>query len=94
MALCGEFTWRGVTVPSAYVRIDSIRGGKYMPQIVPERPTESYWSATAGVYADNTQSVPLLSVDVKAPFTVEESPYPGLYAALKQIPSLSGMVDC
>ncbi len=94
MAISCDFTWRGIVVKNAYIRVDKIFGSKRPELPIPDAPNEPKWYAAVGVYADSGQNIPLLIVDVSIPFVTDESPYPGLYSALKTMPEFSGAVDC
>lgn len=100
MAIKLNFIWRGVNVPQAYVRIDHISGGKREPRGIPPPPgqtsiTAAIWMATAGIYADPAQGVPILTLNLTASLTdANETPFVALYAALKALPEFAGAVDC
>lgn len=94
MAICANFTWRGVTISSAYIRIDYVYGGKRVPKVVPDRPYESYWVGNVGVYSEETQEEPFYTTAVSVPYVAEESPYPLLYAVVKAMPEVINPVDC
>ena len=94
MAISLNFSWRGLTIPNAYIRIDTVKGGKRENRPTQQMPGEAIWHAIAGVYANPEEVVPLFSVDIVIPFTSEVSPYPSLYAALKAAPDFAGAVDC
>lgn len=94
MAISCDFQWRGVVIKNAYIRVDKIYGSKRVELPIPDAPNDPKWFASAGVYADPNQTVPVLIVDVSIPFVTDESPYPRLYATLKAMPEFSGAVDC
>lgn len=94
MAIMLDLSWRGVVVPNAYVRVDRITGGKREFSPNPQVPGQSVWVGVFGIYANPSESVPLWAVEVIIPFDTEESPFPGLYAALKESPDFSNGVDC
>lgn len=94
MAIQLDFTWRGVMVPNAYVRIDHIAGGKRENRPTPDHPGEAVWQAVAGIYATAQEPVPILQVGLVVPFVDDQSPFVPLYEALKLLPEFAGATDC
>lgn len=97
MAITLEFTWRGVVLPNAYVRLDDIRGSKLSTRPMPQQGSTGVWHSVVGIYADSvaaTQHPPVLTLDVSIPFVTDEAPMPLLYAMLKTMPEFSGAIDC
>ncbi len=94
MAIQCDYIWRGVTIADAYIRVDTIAGGKRDGFIVPEIPFDPKWRAVIGVYANANQPEPFIKLDISIPWDGDNSPYPGLYAALKSMPEFSGATDC
>lgn len=94
MALTKDMTWRGVPITGAYIRVDHVRGGKRENRPTPQHDGEAIWQAHVGIYADQNQPVPVLTVDVIVPFLPDESPFPAIYAALKASADFAGAVDC
>lgn len=94
MAVTLDFVWRGATITDAYVRVDTIRGGKREGRITPDMEGVSIWSSIVGVYADSTQPSPIVEFTVNAPWVAEESPYINIYAAIKAMPEFLGCTDC
>lgn len=99
MAIKKDYTWRGVLVPQAYIRIDQISGGMRVPRGIPKPANEppvtaAIWLATVGIYADATQYVPIMTLNLSAPITnPNESPFAALYAALRALPEFTGALD-
>lgn len=93
MAIKIPMTWRGISIPNAYIRVDRIQGGKRENRSTPQEPGEAIWHATVGIYADENQLAPALTLTVTAPMTGEDRPFAVLYAALKALPEFSGAVD-
>lgn len=94
MAISCDFSWRGIVVKNAYIRVDKIFGAKRPDLVVPDNPIEPKWFAAVGIYADSEQSVPIVVLDISIPFVTDQSPYPGLYEALKNMPQFPGATDC
>jgi hypothetical protein len=94
MALSTNYTWRGVTINDAYIRVDHILGGKREGRITPEMPGEQIWSATVGIYADSAQDVPITTLSVIVPMVIEDTPFDTIYTHLKTLPEFTGATDC
>lgn len=93
MALKIDLNWRGVKVPGAYVRLLQIQGGKHLGAVSPQQPGLPLWHAVFGAFANETEQVPIFTVDVQVPFDTETSPFPALYAALKTSAEFQGAED-
>lgn len=75
MALQIAKDFNGIAIPSAYVRIDRIFGGK-----------KEGWNSVVGVYASAEAAIdkaPLETYNQSAEYKPDESPYASVYAALK-----------
>lgn len=79
---------RGLPLEAAYVRIDTIHGGK----------RDGNWTGQVGLYATQAAAEaghePLETWYVDAPYDPAQGPYASLYAALKARPDMEGAVDC
>ena len=94
MAIRLNFTYRGVVIPQAYIRINHITGGKYEDKVTPNNVRIPTWRATVGVYASATEETPIVTLSVTTPLTnMNQSPFVSLYAALKAMPEFAGAVD-
>lgn len=84
MALQISKDFNGITIPSAYVRIDRIFGGK-----------KEGWSSVVGVYASAeaaTDKAPLETFNQAAEYVSGENPYASIYAALMAREDMAGAV--
>ena len=94
MALSVDYQYRGVTIQSAYVRVDSFIGGKRQGRVTPEMAGEPRIVGEIGVYASALESIPVVELTVAVDLVVEETPYETLYAHLKTLPEFAGAIDC
>lgn len=83
MAIACNYDYKGLTVPSAYIRVDHLFGGK-----------RGGWGANIGIYASSEQQDPITQMGVNAAYVANESPLVTLYHALKELPAFAGAVDC
>lgn len=76
MALAQSITFGGIEIPSAYIRVDRIFGGK-----------REGWNSVVSVYASQEAAeiyAPLEQLNQSAPYNEGEmNPYKKLYATLK-----------
>ena len=88
MAIQGSITYKGITANNAYVRIEDVRGGHMHD-----------WTGTVRLYYDkDSADVPgsinaLDAFDVSTAYVANTSPYPDLYAALKNKPQYISFID-
>lgn len=88
MAIQGSITYKGITANNAYVRIEDVHGGHMHD-----------WKGTVRLYydkdsADVPGSINALDMsEVTAVYVANTSPYPDLYAALKNDPKYSSFID-
>lgn len=93
MALQKTITYRGLTIPNAYIRVDTMAGGKRERRATPQTSGEAVWAATVGIYADAGQGMPVIEMEITVPFDPAQRPMPQIYAALKALPDLSEATD-
>lgn len=84
MALQGSYSFNGITIPTAYVRVQAFIGSKFQG-----------WHVNAAVYA--TQAIaetpgaePVTSVEADAAYVTNQNPYLTVYNALAALPALTG----
>lgn len=94
MALSVDYQYRGITITSAYVRVDSFIGGKRQGRVTPEMAGEPLLCADVGIYTDSEQQIPITVAIVSTPLNIEETPFETMYAHLKTMPEFSGAIDC
>lgn len=84
MALSTNIKFKGVALPSAYIRVDRVFGGK-----------KEGWNSVVGVYASSesaeTES-PLETFNQPTAYVAEENPLALIYTALKE--KYPEVVDC
>lgn len=83
MALSQLISFRGVTIPSAYIRVDRITGGKY-----------SGFNAEVGIYASPGESLPIDNFGVPFLFVEGQDVITSAYLAVKAIPNFVTAEDC
>ena len=74
MALTTALNFKGVSLPSAYIRVDRVFGGK-----------REGWNSVVGVYASAeaaTDQQPLETYNMPAEYVAEANPLGLIYAAL------------
>lgn len=84
MALQGNFSFNGISVPVAYVRVQSFIGSKFQN-----------WHVNAAVYAsqviaETAGSMPITYIETDASYVPMENPYTTVYSALAALPALAG----
>jgi hypothetical protein len=90
MAIKGSYTWRGVSLPEAYVRIANVQGN---PREGFAIEFAIYSSPAFAANPDNKYKfMQGAQVRVEAPDPTQL--FSLAYAALKQLPEMSGFVDC
>lgn len=94
MALSVNYQYRGITIPSAYVRVDHFYGGKREGIITPDMEGTPLICADVGIYTDSEQQVPFTVASVSVPLEIEETPFCTIYAHLKTLPEFSDAIDC
>lgn len=93
MALKKTLTYRGLTIPGAYIRVDTMAGVKRQRRATPQVPGEAIWAATVGIYAAAGQDMPVIEMEITVPFDPAQRPMPQIYAALKALPDLADAED-
>lgn len=83
MAISCNYDFKGLTIPSAYIRVDHLFGGK-----------RGNWGANVGVYASSEHSDPITQFGINAAYVADEIPLVTLYRALKEVPACAGATDC
>ncbi len=83
MAITKSVSFRGITLPNAYMRIDRIMGGKY-----------SGFQVEAGIYAAAGEAQPLTMVGFSFEYVAGQDVLPTAYAAMKTIPEFADATDC
>jgi len=87
MALSQAIDFNGIAVPSAYIRIDRIFGGK-----------REGWNAVVSVYASADAAAtcePLEQFNASTEYSaIEENPYVLLYRAIKGMDEYAEAKDC
>lgn len=89
MAIQGKFTYRGLDIENAYVRIDEVHGGKLMG-----------WRGLAKLYYSKETAAAPGTINAFTEFEVattewhaDVSPYPVLYVELKKLEQFKDFVD-
>ena len=89
MAIQGKFTYRGLDIENAYVRIDEVHGGKLLG-----------WRALAKLYYSKETAAAPGTVNAFTEFEVsirdwqaDVTPYPALYEELKKLDQFKDFVD-
>lgn len=90
MAIKGSYTWRGVTLPEAYVRIANINGN---PRDGFSMEFCIYSSQAFAADPENKYKM-MQGRQVKVEVTDPAQIFPAGYAALKALPELEHFVDC
>lgn len=83
MAITKSVSFRGITLPNAYMRVDRIMGGKY-----------SGFQAEAGIYAAAGEPQPLTTVGFSFEYVAGQDVLPTAYDAMKTIPEFADATDC
>ncbi len=87
MALQQARTFRGISVPSAYIRVDRVFGGK-----------RENWTGVVGIYSDASSAIdqhPLETFNFGVAYDEEQAnPIEAVYLALKASSDFSSAVDC
>lgn len=94
MAITCNYSWRGITVPNAYIRVENVNGGKRENRPTPQMAGEAIWVGHIGIYASSTEPVPINTLTLIIPWDGEVSPYNLFYAELKAMSEFSGATDC
>lgn len=83
MAITKSIEVRGVVLPSAYIRLDRITGGKH-----------AGFNGEAGIYASSSASLPIDTVGLSFGFVADQDLLVTGYDALKCLPEFAGAEDC
>lgn len=94
MALQCNYTFKGIQVPNAYVRLDRVSGSKREGSMVPQMPGQALWMANVVVFAED--KITQITYDV---FTLpledfNVNIFDLFYTHLKTLPEFAGAVDC
>lgn len=94
MAISVDYQYRGIIIPSAYVRVDHFSGGKREGKITPDMEGTPLICADVGIYTDSEQQVPFTVASVSVPLQIEETPFYTIYSYLKTLPEFECAIDC
>lgn len=83
MAITKSVSFRGITLPSAYIRVDRIMGGK-----------RTGFQAEVGVYAEANVDLPLTTFGLSFNFDEGKDILPTAYDAMKSLPEFADATDC
>jgi hypothetical protein len=90
MAIKGSYTWRGINLPEAYVRIANVQGN---PRDGFTADCCIFSSPAFAANPDNKYKF-MQGAQVRVEATDPTQLFSLAYAALKQLPEMSGFVDC